>query len=301
MSDIIPSKVYANIGNQLANGNNIPIADPVVCNATQELEKEIARLRNDNKLLQSKLTKRDHQTLTMNQFLSKYNFHEIFIPDSSMNSRINAKAYRDCSAFGQKTYFFEVKQNTDGSFPKETMIKYLEYSIGYDYEKKKYVGNINDITHLYDALIYGYYSSNYIQLRVGEYTKLIKLLTRLSNKHLLPEGLKPIDKICLCDTINITEIDGNQCKRCNTNYIEHMFEKSNWNMIYTEEDKTYFYDSLEIRGMDFSVLITWIIVPYNRNSFHWTNEIFLSNINRIRFARIFSNIAKLTFKQDISI
>ena len=145
MSDIIPSKVYANIGNQLANGNNIPIADPVVCNATQELEKEIARLRNDNKLLQSKLTKHDHQTLTMNQFLSKYNFHEI-LTEISLMSRINAKAYRDCSDFGQKTYFFEVKQNTDGSFPKETMIKYLEYSIGYDYEKKKYVGNINDIS-----------------------------------------------------------------------------------------------------------------------------------------------------------
>ena len=78
MSAITSNNVYANIGNQLANGNNIPVAEPVVCNATQELEKEIARLRNDNKLLQSKLTEHDHETLTLNQFLSKYNFHEIF-------------------------------------------------------------------------------------------------------------------------------------------------------------------------------------------------------------------------------
>ena len=51
---------------------------------------------------------------------------------------------------------FEVKQDTATSISKETLIKYLEYSIGYDNDTNNYIGNINDLTHLYYGLIGGY-------------------------------------------------------------------------------------------------------------------------------------------------
>lgn len=314
MIDNNSNNIYTNIGNQLATGNNIPIAAPVVDNSIQKLEKEIARLKNNNKLLNSKLTEREYEKMTLNQYLTKYNFHEIFTPlsiNTSLYSTISHKAYG-----GKRFPIFEVKQDTPTSISKETLINYLEYSIGYDRVRDNYIGNINDLTHLYDGLINGYISpssNGFLPLQLGEYTKLIKLLTHLYNKHLLPDGLKPIDKICLCDTKNISDITGNHCEQCNTNYMEHMFEMSNWNMIYTDEDKKYFYDILTQHAMDYSDLITLIIVHCNRPK-QWLDLLFLCglslplmpnlhrgpadvvmNINLIRFARIFSNINKMCF------
>jgi hypothetical protein len=255
MSITKQTDVYADIGNQLATGNNIPVAEPIACNATQELEKEIARLTNNNKLLQSKLTERDHETLTLNQFLTKYNFHEIFTSDNNVTAIVRSMSsehsQKHCGKFGR---IIEVTYNPDESVTKETKIKYLEYSIVFDISTNNYIGNINDLTHLYYDLIGGYCNSigqgSFPALHVGESIRLIKILSHLSRKGLLPEGLKPIDKICVCSVKTITNIDGNKCEQCNTNYVDHMFETSGWNKMYSDEDKKYFYDKLKQHKMD---------------------------------------------------
>lgn len=340
MSDTTSTNVYTTIGNQLANGNNIPVADPVVCNATQELEKEIARLRNNNKLLQSKLTERDRPPLTLNKFLSKYNFHEIYgIIDAeiiySTMVTLNLVKNRQALSSAERTSLTEEMTlpphiglgsmtitpsiglaKTTGPFVKEHLILYFESCIYSEQDPTSYkkLSNINDITHLYYYLIEGGGNHKLFDFnhQIGGYggsfsnrmyTRLIKLLSQLDKQNLLPEGLVPIDKICLCDTKNILDIDGNQCDQCDTDYIDYMFETSGWDRIFSDKGKIYFYEMLKSEDLNYSDFITLIV--YNER---WADTIdyLVKNhqyryMDGIRFARIFSNIAKLTFRPDLSI
>ena len=337
MSDTTSTNVYTTIGNQLANGNNIPVADPVVYNATQELEKEIARLRNNNKLLQSKLTERDRPPLTLNKFLSKYNFHEIYgIIDAeliySTMEALNLVKNRQTFSGAERTSLTEEMTlppyiglgrmtitpsiglaKTTGPFVKEHLILCFESCIYSEHDPVSYKksSNINDITHLYYYLIEG--GGNYKLFDFNHsyggsfsnrmYTRLIKLLSQLDKQNLLPEGLVPIDKICLCDTKNILDIDGNQCDQCDTDYIDYMFETSGWARIFSDKGKIYFYEMLKSEDLNYSDFITLIVCNER-----WADvNIYLTGSNEyrymagIRFARIFSNIAKLTFRPDLFI
>jgi hypothetical protein len=331
------NNVYTNIGNQLVTGNNIPIAEPVVDNSIQELEKEIARLKNNNKLLNSKLTERDRPTLTLNKFLSKYNFHEIYgIIDAeliySTMEALNLVKNRQTFSGTESTSLTEEMTlppyiglgrmtitpsiglaKTTGPFVKEHLILYFESCIYSEQDPTSYkkLSNINDITHLYYYLIEG--GGNYKLFDFNHsyggsfsnrmYTRLIKLLSQLDKQNLLPEGLTPIDKICLCDTKNILDIDGNQCDQCDTDYIDYMFETSGWDRIFSDKGKIYFYEMLKSEDLNYSDFITLIVCNER-----WADvNIYLTGSNEyrymagIRFARIFSNIAKLTFRPDLFI